>query len=391
MATVYLHIGLPKTGTTAIQNFLGNNREILQSHDLCFPDFGLRYPRVNSFRNAYFVIDTFEEYIGHRDLSRPEDGYLAILDQIAELGKQYNRIILTDESLWRFGDSFPEFWKKLDADLEKRKLGLRIIVYLRRQDNFVLSFYRQKVKAVWTGLPFYEYLDEFKKDYRMDYRSYLDMLSDCIGREKLIVRVYEKEQFQGEEHSLLSDFLSIFGLSLKDGFNAEHQEYNPTLYGPRFELQRVLNTLPVSPFTSRALRKSFRSMQDNNPYANPPEKDSFFKTGEQSAFLDRFAESNSSIARDYLGREDGTLFYSKEDIDLPEYKADTDALLHDVILFYGRSVQLLEEELKNARREIKTLRKELRKELHKEIRDVREDILFYRLKRKLRHLFGKES
>lgn len=375
MATVYLHIGLPKTGTTAIQYFLAHNREVLQKHNACFPDFGLRRTRVNPFRNAYFIINTFEKSIGDRDLSRPEEQYQAILDQIGELGKQYGRVILSDESLWRFGDGFPDFWRKLRDDLKKRALDLRVIVYLRRQDNFVLSFYRQKVKGIRTGLSFYDYLEEIKKNYRMDYLSYMDMLSDCIGKENLIIRVYEKEQFQGEEHSLLSDFLSIFDLSLKDGFEAEHQEYNLTLYGPRFELQRILNTLPVSPFKSKALKRSFHSMQSNNPYTEPPEKDTFFRPGEQSAYLDSFSESNSRLAKEYLNREDGCLFYNNEDLELPEYKADTDSLLRDTILFYGGAIEVLEEEIK---------------ELRKELQDVRENVLLYRLKRKFRQIFRKE-
>lgn len=376
MATVYLHIGLPKTGTTAIQFFLDNNREILQKHNVCFPDFGLRYPRVNPFRNAHFMIDAFEKHVGSRDLTQPDDGYQSILDRIGELAKQYDKIILSDESLWRFGDSFPDFWRKLRNDLQKRNLGLRVVVYLRRQDNFVLSFYRQRVKKFRTGLSFYDYLEEIKKNYRMDYLSYMDMLSDCIGKENLIIRVYEKEQFQGEEHSLLSDFLSIFDLSLKDGFEAEHQEYNLSLYGPRFELQRILNTLPVSPYRSKVLQSSFRSMQNNNPYAEQPKKDTFFRSGEQSAYLESFAESNSRLAKDYLNREDGCLFYNQEDLELPEYKADTDSLLHDTILFYGRAIELLEEEIR---------------ELRKELQDVSENVFLYRLKRKLRQIFKKEQ
>ena len=43
MPTLYLHIGTPKTGTTALQNFLPANEEVLEQHGICYPDFGFRY------------------------------------------------------------------------------------------------------------------------------------------------------------------------------------------------------------------------------------------------------------------------------------------------------------------------------------------------------------
>ena len=35
--TLYLHIGLPKTGTTSIQNYLFENREALMQRGVCYP------------------------------------------------------------------------------------------------------------------------------------------------------------------------------------------------------------------------------------------------------------------------------------------------------------------------------------------------------------------
>ncbi len=36
---LYLHVGLPKTGTSAIQNFLFQNNKILQEQGVFYPDF----------------------------------------------------------------------------------------------------------------------------------------------------------------------------------------------------------------------------------------------------------------------------------------------------------------------------------------------------------------
>ena len=37
--TVYLHIGAPKTGTSAIQKSLFNNRKLLVKHGFIYPDY----------------------------------------------------------------------------------------------------------------------------------------------------------------------------------------------------------------------------------------------------------------------------------------------------------------------------------------------------------------
>jgi hypothetical protein len=36
--TIYLHIGIPKTGTTAIQNFFFQKREDLKNYGLLYPN-----------------------------------------------------------------------------------------------------------------------------------------------------------------------------------------------------------------------------------------------------------------------------------------------------------------------------------------------------------------
>ena len=51
--TIYLHIGVSKTGTTSIQRFLYKNRELLK-------DKGILYPCPFDSKNAKFLA---EEYL----------------------------------------------------------------------------------------------------------------------------------------------------------------------------------------------------------------------------------------------------------------------------------------------------------------------------------------
>ena len=358
MAVIYLHIGLPKTGTTTLQHFMWENRTVFENHGICFPDFGLRYPGIGRFRNAHFLVP----YLRGTGAGEHE----SVFHQLARLGKRFDKILLSDEILWRVGNEQSAYWEQIKEAFQKIGFTLQIIVYLRRQDNFLISLYRQRIKGVHTSLPFYDYLDTLQKEYPLDYSAYLDMLSGILGRENIHLRIYEKEQFRGAEHTLHSDFLDIFGLSLDDGFTIKAEKYNEALNKAQLELRRTINMLPKEDSGTHVFIQALKNIQ------RPDSEDSFsfFHPGDQAACLAGFAESNRRTAKEYLGREDGILFLDDSCPELPEYHVDTEDLLEETILFYAAVASRQEKEIA-------------------ELRKLREYVPLYRLKRKLLSLRGK--
>lgn len=389
MSTVYLHIGLHKTGTTALQYFLHQNNEVLNRYGICYPDFGLRYPNVNFKRNGHFLIALGQN--GENQPVWPGDDYESALDQLAQLAETYSRIIVSDEAIWQKSNVREKnFWPKLKEDLEKRNLDAKIIVYLRRQDLWIQSFWKQKVK-VGSSRTFDAYVKRIRDTdfYSLDYCSYMDNLSSVFGKENLIIRVYEKCQYRGPEHTLHSDFLDIFGLTLSDGFTIRQEVYNTSLDGSSIELRRILNKIPQTHPKDHILKDSVASILNAGGYTPPVSGSSLFAPGEQKAFLAHYADSNSRLAKEYLGREDGILFYD-ELKELPQEQTDVKDLLRDAILTGGQSISLLEETNRLQRQEIKRLKKELRL-LREDLAALREDVILYRLKRKKQHLLGKDK
>jgi hypothetical protein len=382
MATLYLHIGMPKTGTTAIQNFLTDNAEALNKHGICYPDLGFRYPSIGIPRNAHFLIASYIEENGKKTHRRPAAEYEPGLDQLADLARRYDRIILSDEAIWRGSTTREDFWPRLKEDLAKRSLDLKIIVYLRRQDLWVQSFWAQKVKK-GTTMTFQEYLKYMDEvSYPVNYYPYMDMLASVFGKDALVIRLYEKEQYEGEQHSLLSDFLNIFGVPLSEDFTMKKEFYNPSLAGNSIEMRRLLNNLPDIDRNSHALKQAIRDLQTNHPDTGIGGSYTWHDTAEQSSYLNSFAESNSRVAREFLDREDGQLFWHPVDEVTTPY-SDRSSLNSDMFLVCSRAIQILEEDNKRLESQLKATKAELK--------ELRENVLFYRLKRKLRHISGKDQ
>lgn len=383
MATIYLHIGPPKTGTTTIQNFLWDNRGILENYNICFPDLGYRYSSADFHRNGHFL--TKRSAAAKREARQYEEG----LDRVQELGKKFSRIILSDEGLWLEGTIQDHFWERLADDLRKRDLKLCVTMYFRPQDLWVQSFWAQKVKAGKTALCFRDYLEQLRETgYPMDYCAYLDRLAGIFGKDALIVRVLESGQFRGPEQTLISDFMSIFGLSLSDGFQVARETYNTKFSGTYLEIKRILNAIPEFQNDKKnAVIAALIKIRKMDPFGHDFSKYSFFAAGEQKAFRDSFSDSNQRLAREYLGRADGVLFCAPV-IDLPELIVDDRDLLRDITLLYGSMLQDMIQKNEEQKKTILSLQNDLEK-LSRKVADLETYSLLYRLKNKIGRLMKK--
>lgn len=409
MPTLYLHIGTPKTGTTALQNFLPANEEVLERHGICYPDFGFRYTGLGVHRNGHFLVTAnYKDEFGNRVPEKEEADYQEGLRKLEEIGKKFPKVILSDEGIWKQSITDREnFWERLNKDLKRIGFDIKIIVYFRSQNLFVQSHWAQKIKE-GAEYDFQEYLESpVFQEYPLDYYKYMRMLADIFGKEALIIRVFEKKQFLGENHTIQEDFLNIFGLKMSDGFAVEQAVYNTSFEGDYLKMKEILNSLPEFKSNKNLLISNIKNIQDQKLFEYNYKKYTFFRPGKEEEFMQHFNPSNSKVAREFLGREDGKLFYD-EIKDYPEYKADTYHLLCDTILVYGRMMNILNDKCESNKAQISELNKKInalntqikeekseRKkkdaELKAMIRELEQTSLLFRLRRKWRHITGKDK
>jgi len=205
--TVYLHVGTTKTGSTSIQMFLRENRLLLREHsvEVYTPRSGTDDRRKTGLRKPVEEMDPLRRLLGGgSQISR-------LLDELKNL--EAERIVLSEEVFWdviacpRRRRVFARFLQSLSSFSE-----VRVIVYLRRQDTFLMSAYQQQLKRGWmNGLTCSQWLQKKNSQPRRnaDYLESLQWLVSQLGRENLMVRPFEAGQFAGGQ--LESDFLKSIG------------------------------------------------------------------------------------------------------------------------------------------------------------------------------------
>lgn len=145
-----LHIGMPKTATTAIQRLLAANVDRLESG-------GVDYPK--KFRNAEGIAHhgLAEEIVRRQD----SEGEVA-RDFLAYLHSQDSDILISSEAFTNALDKtrLPAF-EKFVSDCSAVK-KTRIVMVLRRVDAFIESMYLHGIKVGEVGVDFNQYVNDRK-------------------------------------------------------------------------------------------------------------------------------------------------------------------------------------------------------------------------------------
>ncbi len=300
MATIYLHIGSPKTGTTAIQKFLTKNAKTLKKIGYSFPDFGIRYPHVGEFRNGYFI----SRMGGDCFLDEREQSWKMLEEELQNV----DNVILSDEAIW-MRQRRHVFWERIRKKVEELGAEVCVIVYLRRQDLLMESFWNQKTKYNGNTLTFDEFVETHDRLMPMRYGKRLDIIQDKLKPRRICVRVFEPSQLYHE--NVVSDFCREIGIK-EDSVSLEYdKKSNPSLSLNSIELKRILNQVSGCENTEDFYRNIIGKFdarsrkQKNNLTTN---KTTAFSFEERKLFLQRFEEDNMYVAKKYLEREDGRLF-----------------------------------------------------------------------------------
>lgn len=303
---IFLHIGLPKTGTSSIQQYLRNNRAPMRRQGFVVPTTLGRLNHEHVTLHALADRDKSTVRRRHGLLSVEavrtfREGLRAELAKEAAAWSLDEAVVVSGEhmSMLHKPEEF-ERLKELTAVMGASR-PVRVVVYLRRQDLYCLSGYSQRIKA-GAVLQWSELEKEIDRS-EFDYEAMLARWSGSFGKESIDVRVFERGQWAGGE--LISDFMAALGCSIGPEFGkAIHK--NASLDIRSLEFMRRLNRwyprlVDGAPNPQR--QKLVSAMHKIS--AGPPAR---MKPELAAKFLERYRDGNARVAREYLGRSDGRLF-----------------------------------------------------------------------------------
>jgi len=205
-----LHVGDMKCGSKSIQEWMTQDRDVLAANGCWLSDV-TRIVHYDSRLSSYALEDE------RLDVEARRESGVGAIDQIAEhrrhieerlaaevasLPSSAQAMVFSHElmlSLW------PSEVNRLVALLRRIFTSLRVVAYIRRQDRLFLSLSGQRLKSCDPGPRFFEQL--FR---RRSYLGMLDTWATAVGRENLVIRVFDKPAFTRGD--LQADFRVAAGI-----------------------------------------------------------------------------------------------------------------------------------------------------------------------------------
>jgi hypothetical protein len=299
---LYLHIGRPKVGSTAIQTLLHENREHLSTCGFLYPQSVMH--KNASHKLALVFQPRLRDAASVSDCSA-EEIYDALYREAVDVGLP--RIVASTENLFLIHPA------RL-APMLKSRFDTTIICYLRRQDHVLASSLIQEIKdgAVTPDVDVAAYAGFPKRLEYLDYNLILGRWAEAFGADKIVVRVMEPSQLRG---SLYEDFLHVLGLE-SDGFKAPRAKANPSPALDALEFIRLIDdTAGVGMMSRSQLHQFVLSASEQNGNCGSYDSTSLISNAIRHRLLAQFRESNASVAKRFLGRDNGVLF---EDTTVPD-------------------------------------------------------------------------
>lgn len=206
------HIGTPKTATSYLQETLAANTRWLAKQGILYPDMKSDSNHITLHLMSHEGLDVFSRSYGltsKADVVQLRHALKEHLSrQVAKAKSNIHTVVLSSENLT--GNTPRQGLPILHDFLASIFDEVEIIVYVRRQDEAILSMYAEHMRMGFSN----QNLDEFIKKALtpgsgLPYLSVGKMLHDWrteFGPKQVTTRLFDRDHMQGGD--VLADFLT---------------------------------------------------------------------------------------------------------------------------------------------------------------------------------------
>lgn len=283
---IILHIGQPKTASTAIQLYFRRNRQQLAAQGVLYPtSLGMkksfiapflssRGRRANKFSSAEEVVDGLRE----------------------EFSGSYGKAVLSDETIYRCNQGKKQHIKEMFSE---HATSWRILCYVRRPDEHIVSSYQQAIRnnSGFNG-SFEAYYNKRLKDDYYRYNYQIERWAEIFGRDAVEVRVFHRETLQGGP---VEDFIRWIGLDPATLPPDVEQVANESVDRVGTEILRFLNDCEAKrrdilrDYDLESLRRKLRALNSDDRLR--------LDTQRAKRLQERFRNDHERLAARYLAPE----------------------------------------------------------------------------------------
>jgi hypothetical protein len=335
MKSLVLHIGIPKTGTSALQVFCAQNRAAMLAQSVDYfelGEFALGAGGKISAGNGAHLARSFLRPKGAA--YKPDrEQQLAALDR--QISASTCDVGLLSSEMFVFAEdaALAEFAQWLAA----RGIELKFFYYIREQVEFLSSSYIQQVKRHACTETAEKYiLRVYQKIGHIKYSKFFDRLSKFTSPERIICGNYDETR--GSEHGVCDAFVKTFSL---DPARLAFGESNVNVSLDLIEIRIMLALNRFKPrmrFSDLLVENAARRGRKTVDLSHQ------LLSGETLERLEAYyAPENSRFARTYFGREN--LFAPRNGANGTPQQPDAELALDDVIDVFGGLLVRLDERL----------------------------------------------
>lgn len=251
IATAYLHIGTEKTGSTAIQQLLSTNRQVLKKNGCLFPHSP---GEKNHLGLAAFAIatgaDSFQgQLLSLLGLDSVEKHQAWKVSFAAGLNNELSQfdgdsLVFSSEHLLSRLQQLEEV-ATLKNLLSKYVTDFRIIVYVRRQDFLAAGLYNEALKAGAVPATPLSPVEDYLENPFFRLYDKLSLWAEVFGDDTIDLRIFSENRFKKSD--LLADFSAAIDQESLDQ-RQESEKENPSLTGDTQAMLKLVNaTANLSP------------------------------------------------------------------------------------------------------------------------------------------------
>jgi len=275
-----VHIGTHKSGSTTIQNFLRENSDyLLDNH-------GLKFIDLNDYDFLYKLMTA----------EAPENQIIQHLSSLLAEGveKGIDKYIVSSEA---FSGNPDIYYSNNEVIVEMLKKSTtlfnstKIIVFLRRQDEFLQSLYIQKVQQGGSLKPDQFYQPDSAN--ALDWNLFLEPFKNSFGKNNTHAIPYDRLLFS--KHSISQPFLEEVGIDTSSEKIIPEKTENVSLSESALKIAMLANP-SLDPHQQRLFREALQLVSNKGVIREHGVFDQELKM----SIVNQYDQSNQKLAQEYF-------------------------------------------------------------------------------------------